>query len=338
MFSIKTDMKFSVLFIFGIVLASFVFTTSIFADNNQEQELINKNRVKITISETNFVKKPYVFLKDIAAIHANQFLKETLDNIEVGRSPKPGQVKVFDKNKILSLVEHQLYLSENIIFTSPSQIYVKRLSQEISKKEIRQFVELELAKIFKGKDYKLKKLHIRGLEQYPEGKIKLQFDSNEMINNSGKLKFYINVIIDGNQEDRLNISGQIVVYENIFFAQNEFARGDLISQDFVYQERKDIYSLRGGFVTSFDDLDGKTVKSTVRKGDYFKHNILAESPLIKKGDIVRLIFKNDNLLIVTSGLSKENGFENELIKVENLGSGRLVRGIVKEKSKVEVVY
>ena len=336
MFSIKTDIK--LIFIFGIVLVSSAFTTSIFADNSQDQKLINQNRIKIIISETNFVKKPYVFLKDIADIHASQFLKETLDNIEVGRSPKPGQVKIFDKNRILSLIEHQRYLPENIIFKSPSQVYVKRFSQEISKLEIRQFVELELAKIFKGKDYKLKTLHVRGLEQYPEGKMKLQFDSNEMINNSGKLKFYINVIIDGNQEGRLNISGQVAVYENIFFAQNDFARGDLISRDFVYQERKDIYSLRGGFVTSFDELDGKTVKSTVRKGDYFKHNILAESPLIKKGDIVRLIFKNDNLLIVTSGLSKENGFENELIKVENLGSGRLVRGIVKEKSKVEVVY
>ena len=336
MFSIKTDIK--LIFIFGIVLVSSAFTTSIFADNSQDQKLINQNRIKIIISETNFVKKPYVFLKDIADIHASQFLKETLDNIEVGQSPKPGQVKIFDKNRILSLIEHQRYLPKNIIFISPAQIYVKRLSQEISKIEIRQFVELELAKTFKGKDYKLKILNVRGLEQYPEGKMKLQFDSNEMINNSGKLKFYINVIIDGNQEDRLNISGQVAVYENIFFAQNDFVRGDVISQDFVYQERKDIYSLRGGFVTSFDELDGKTVKSTVRKGDYFKHNILAESPLIKKGDIVRLIVKNDNLLIVTSGLSKENGFENELIKVENLGSGRLVRGIVKEKSKVEVVY
>ena len=336
MFSTKTDIK--LIFIMGIVLVSSVFTTSIFADNSQDQKLINKNRVKITISETNFVKKPYVFLKDIADIHASQFLKETLDNIEVGRSPKPGQVKIFDKNRILSLIEHQRYLPENIIFISPLQIYVKRLSQEISKKEIQQFVELKLAKIFKGKDYKLKKLHIRGLEQYPEGKIKLQFDSKQMINNNGKLKFYINVIIDGNQEDRLNISGQVAVYEDIFFAQNSLARGDVISRNCVYQDKKNIYNLRGGFINSFDELDGKTVKSTVRKGDYFKHNILVESPLIKKGDIVRLIVKNDNLLIVTSGLSKENGFENELIKVENLGSGRLVRGIVKEKSKVEVVY
>ncbi len=338
MFSIKTVMKFSVLFIFGIVLISLVFTTSIFADDNQEQELENKDRIKITISETNFVKASYVFLKDIADIHASQFLKETLDNIEVGRSPKPGQVKIFDKNRLLSLIEHQRYLPENIILISPPQIYVKRLSQEISKKEIRQFVELKLAKIFKGKEYKLKTLHVRGLEQYPEGTVKLQFDSNEMINNSGKLKFSINVIIDGNQEDRLNISGQVAVYENIFFAQNDFARGDIISQSFVNQEKKDIYSLRGSYVTSFDELDGKTVKSTIRKGDYLKHNMLAESPLIKKGDIVRLIVKNDSLLIVTSGLSKENGFANELIKVENIASGKLVRGIVKEKSKVEVVY
>ena len=34
----------------------------------------------------------------------------------------------------------------------------------------------------------------------------------------------------------------------------------------------------------------------------------------------------------------EDGFENKLVKVENLNSGELVNGIIKDKSRVEVVY
>ena len=60
--------------------------------------------------------------------------------------------------------------------------------------------------------------------------------------------------------------------------------------------------------------------------------------MVQKGDIVTLVARNENMLIVTSAISKEDGFKNELIKVENLNSGKLVRGIVKEKYKVEVVY
>jgi flagella basal body P-ring formation protein FlgA len=65
---------------------------------------------------------------------------------------------------------------------------------------------------------------------------------------------------------------------------------------------------------------------------------VALHPLIQKGDIVSLIAQNDTLLIVTKGICQEDGFENDVIKVENLNSGKIVRGKIKEKSKVEVIY
>ncbi len=326
--------KLIVLLIIVLMFASSVLSGSVFAGNDHEL----KDNIKITINETNLVKKPYIFLKDIAVIQASEFIKEALDKVELGRSPKPGEVRLFSKNKILSIVKQQRYLPDNIILSSPERVYVKRLSQRISKQKIRQFVEKHFSNTLKNRDYKLETLHVKGLEQYPAGKIKLHLDSTEIINNNGKINSYINVIIDGKQQDRLNISGEIALYENIFFAQNHLARGDIISQDCVYQAKKNIYTLREGFIKTYDELDGKMVKSSIRKGDNFKRSVLIEPPLINKGDIIQLVIKNNNLLITASGISMENGFENELIKVENIGSGKLVRGIVKEKSKVEVIY
>ena len=330
----NTDIKLIFLLIIGLMFVSSVLSGSVFAANDHEL----KDSIKITINETNLVKKSYIFLQDIAAIQSNEFIKEALDKIELGRSPKPGEVRLFSKDKILSIIKQQRYLPDNIIFSAPERIYVKRLSQRISKQKIRQFIENYFSNTLKNRDYKLETLHVRGLEQYPVGKIKLQLDSNEIINNNGKINSNINVIIDGKQQDRLNISGRIALYENVFFAQNHLSRGDIISQDCVYQAKKNIYTLRQGFIKTYDELDGKIVKSSIRKGDNFKRSVLAEPPLIKKGDIIQLVVKNNNLLIIASGISMENGFENELIKVENIGSGKLVRGIVKEKSKVEVIY
>jgi len=65
---------------------------------------------------------------------------------------------------------------------------------------------------------------------------------------------------------------------------------------------------------------------------------VALHPLIQKGDIVSLFAQNDTLLIVTKGICQEDGFENDVIKVENLNSGKIVKGKIKEKSKVEVIY
>ena len=326
----KRNVLLTAVFITGVSL----FATSVFAQSSQKLP----NTLKITIKQTNLVKESQIFLKDIARVKAGNYLREILEKIEIGRSPRPGEIKVFDKDRVISIIEHQQYLPENMIFTSPKKIYVKRKSQSISKKEIRQFVDQHLLKIFKGKNYKLTGFHVRGLEPYPDGKVKLQFDSSEIINDNGKLSAHINVIIDKRKEDRLNLSGSVALYENVFFAKKHLKRGELISKDGVYQEEQNIYRLTKGFIKSFEELDGKIIKSNIRKGECFKKKDLSDPPLIKKGDIVRLVVENDNLLIVTSGLSKENGFADEVIRVENMRSGRLVRGVVKARSEVEVVY
>ena len=79
-------------------------------------------------------------------------------------------------------------------------------------------------------------------------------------------------------------------------------------------------------------IDGKKTDRVSVSG------LVAFFPLIQKGDIVSLFARNDTLLIVTTGVCREDGFENDVIKVENVNSGKIIRGIVKEKSKVEVIY
>jgi hypothetical protein len=61
-------------------------------------------------------------------------------------------------------------------------------------------------------------------------------------------------------------------------------------------------------------------------------------PLVREGDIVSLVSRNETLLIVTKGICRENGFENDVIKIENMNSGKIIRGKIKDKSKAEVLY
>lgn len=334
MFFVKINIKFIGFFILGFIAIQHLCLYSLFAEDNQ----VFESSIKIMVKETSLVKQSHIFLGDIADINANGFLKESLEKIEISFSPKPGKIKSFDEKKIVSIIQGQRYLPENIVVTSPKQIYVKRLSQTISKQKIRQFVDAELSLLFKHQEYQLKTLNIRGLELYPQGDTKLVFDSDKIINKNGKLICYIDVIIDGKKEDRLSISGLVARYENVLYTKRSLKKGETISIDDIILKKKNIFELSENFIKAFHEIDGKILKSGVRKGDYLKTSLLAEPPMVQRGDIVTLVARNENLLIVTSAISKEDGFQNELIKVENLNSGKLVRGIVKEKSKVEVVY
>lgn len=331
---VKLSHRFLFLMLFMGIMVLSVRLNTLLADETQ----ISQGNIRIVIRETSSVTQSHVFLGDISDIKANGFIKDVIEKIEISTSPKPGKIKLFSKNKIVSILRGQRYLPENIVIISPQQIYVKRLSQTISKQTITKFVDTRLRQFFNHKAYQLKILKVRGLNPYPQGKTQFRIDSDEMVDRNGKLSFFIDVLIDGTKEDRLSISGVVALYEKVLLAKRGLAKGEIITMEDVYSKKRNIYELRGDFIKTFEAIDGKVLKSGVRKGDVLKAGLLMDLPLVKKGDIITLVVRNENLLIVTSGISKENGFENEWIKVENLNSGRLVRGIIKGKSKVEVIY
>ncbi|NOX34977.1 MAG: flagellar basal body P-ring formation protein FlgA [Deltaproteobacteria bacterium] len=330
----KLNIKPILFSVIGIILVQQVWLNGLFAGDGK----ILEPDIKISVKETSLIKNSHVFLKDIARISANGFLKEALGKIELGSSPKPGKIKSFDKRKLLSALRAQRYLPENIIIESPDRIYVKRQSQVITKKDIRQFVENSLLYIFRDKEYQLTRFNVHGLEPYPPGKIRLWSDPNHMVDKNGRLSFLLDVIIDGAKVDRVSVSGAMAVYENVIHTTKAYAKGETISKENVYYEKDNVLTLGDNFIKAFGEIDGKILKSGVRKGDYLKLRNFTDPPMVHKGDIVTLVAKSDTLLITTSAISKEDGAKNEMIKVENLNSGKLVRGIVKGKSKVEVVF
>lgn len=329
---LKINIKSLILLIAGIIFVQYIGVTCLFANPMPEAG------IKIIINETNLVKEGRIFLKDISKIQANGFLKEALEKIELGVSPKPDKIKSFKKNKILSIIKGQRYLPDNIMVTSPERIYVKRMSQTISRQDIRQVVEQKLSKLFQNRDYQLKTFSVKGLEIYPKGDIKFFLVINEMIRKKGKLSFFLDVIIDGKKEDRLSGSGVVAVYENVFHASESHRKGESLSKKNIHLEKKNIFELSDNVIKAFKEIDQKILKSNVKKGDVLKNRFFVDPPLVRKGEIVTLVARNENLLIVTSAISREDGFENGLIKVENISSGKLIRCIVKGKSKVEVAY
>jgi len=318
----------------GIVAVQQVLLNCLFA----EDKPISNADIKIIVKENSFVKSSHTFLGDVSDIHANGILKEALEKISLGASPKPDKIKSFDRTKIASIIQAQRYLPENIRLISPQRIYVKRLGQTISKEAIRRIIDQNLERIFKNRDYELETFNARGLETYPQGKTELYPDSDDIVDEKGRLSFFLEVVIDGKKEDRVSVSGTVAVYDMVLHMAKSCTKGKAIIKEAVFRKKRNIFDLNDNFIHSFEEIDGKILKAGIRKGEVLKSTLLVDPPLIQKGEIVRLVSKNENLLIVTSAISKEDGFANKLIKVENLNSGKLVRGIVTGKSKVEVVH
>ncbi|MBA3008869.1 MAG: flagellar basal body P-ring formation chaperone FlgA [Proteobacteria bacterium] len=294
--------------------------------------------VKIRVKETSLVQGPQILLGEVAQIQAGSFLKEILQTMELGNAPKPGKIKQLNKNQVVSLIQSQPGMPEAVSIEIPENIYVKRDSQQIEQQKVREQVELFLSDSFRDKEYELEQLSIKDLDLYPQGNVDLSGISNSRIDKNGNFTLFMDILIDGNREDRIRISGKVAVYENILCAKRNLAKGEQLLGTDVYWVRKNILSLRGDGIRTSREIENKLLKTGIKKDDPISASDLQEIPLIRKGDVITLVARSNRLLIATSGISQEDGYADQLIRVENIRSGKIVRGLVKEKFTVEVIH
>lgn len=293
---------------------------------------------RIRFYEKAVVKGDRILLGEVARIRADDFIKEEMASISLGASPKPGRSLSLSKSRIESLLGSEPLIHSDVRLEIPKRIYVKRSGREPDRAELQKVFERFLSDYYSGKVYKLKSFSFRGTKAYPEGEMRFVPDTAHNPGADGNLSLHVDVMIDGKKADRINLRGRVAVYENFACARRALKRGDKIQRRDVYFAQKDIFRVRGEYARTFDELENKTVMSTVNKGDGFKLNLLKESPLILKGEVVKLVARKQNLLIETQGICREDGFVNKPVKVENLSSGKLVRGMVNPSAVVEVLF
>lgn len=294
--------------------------------------------VKVVVSGTSLVSGPRIFLGEVAQVQASSFLKDVLQKIELGKSPKPGKIKQLNKNHLVSLIQSQPGVPEGVMIDTPPQIYVKRTSQQIEQQDFQAQIDLFLSNVFKDREYELAQLRVEDTGVYPQGEVVFSVGSNSGVDKQGNFLVFMDILIDGKREDRIRISGKVAIYETVFCAKRDLAKGEPLLEKDVYSVRKNIFDLREDPARTHSEIEGKILKTNLKRDDYIKSSSLGEIPLIQKGEIVSLVARRNTLLIVTSAISKEDGYVDQLIRVENIGSGKIVRGLVKERSIVEVIY
>lgn len=294
--------------------------------------------ITVTVAASSVLENEVVLLGDIARVDAPEMLKEAIDGIEISPSPKPDKIKSISRRRIVSSVNRQRFLPEDITIQSPEQVYVKRAAQLITESDVREYILSIIAKRFKDKEYKLLSLNVRGITPYPLGDVMFRMDSDEMVDPNGRISTAVYVYVDGRKEDRLNVLGKMEVYERVLCAIRPIGKGESVRPEDVVLKKKNIFDLHDTALTDLNELHRMAARILIKEGEYLISDMFEPVPLVKKGDIVRLLTRNGNLQILTTGISKEDGFADKLIRAENLSSGKPVKGIVRGKSTVEVIY
>ncbi|MEX2257913.1 MAG: flagellar basal body P-ring formation chaperone FlgA [Woeseia sp.] len=123
----------------------------------------------------------------------------------------------------------------------------------------------------------------------------------------------------------------------VLVARRALPRGHLlIAADLVAEER-DVSRLSGGYLENTGAATGRRLKRQIVSGSAISPSMLETQIVVRRGQTVTLVVRNDSLNIRMAGKALTDGALNERIRVENTVSRRIVEGFVRSPEHVEVM-
>jgi flagellar basal body P-ring formation protein FlgA len=130
----------------------------------------------------------------------------------------------------------------------------------------------------------------------------------------------------------------IEVLTDVVVSKRELLKNREITAEDVYIQKKWLKRIPTNIVTIPSDIVGKILTFNVRPHSEITKNSIRSPLLIKRGNVVRIIFENDLFSITTVGISEEDGTRDKVIRVKNLSSKKIIYARVTGDSLVRVEF
>lgn len=90
------------------------------------------------------------------------------------------------------------------------------------------------------------------------------------------------------------------------------------------------------FYSNLKELVGRKLKKNLKIGQILYPRHLFEKFDVNNGDIISIVSNVGNASVIVSGEAQDSGNLNDLIKVKNLESGKIIRGYVKKNKIIKI--
>lgn len=130
--------------------------------------------------------------------------------------------------------------------------------------------------------------------------------------------------VDDQVVSNRSIRVEIEALAEILVAADNLRRGELLDESNVIFQQQDIAKLKQPLFSG-DEIFGKRLKRSVRLGRPILRKQVEFPPLIKRGDRVVIRVQRGGLLLTAAGEAKQNGAQDETIRVMNANSHKEIR-------------
>lgn len=255
-----------------------------------------------------------------------------LQKIFLAQSPQPGKLTTISASKVLERLQEEGIDLNQIGYTFPRSMSVRRASREVSSEEMQSFVEKGLQEW--DRDLVLKSIHYRSpLHVEPDAFDCAATPSGPVT--QGKVVMRVSCPVSGRSVSAA-VEAKVEQWREVPVASRTLPRGSLIALGDLAMARMDIARLPIDSVSDQTQVMGLATTQDIGAGEVLRRSKIAVPPMVTNGSRVTMRYRSGALLVTASGTALENGIEGQEIRVRNESSRRTITGKVIEPGLIEI--
>ncbi|OHB34706.1 MAG: flagella basal body P-ring formation protein FlgA [Planctomycetes bacterium GWA2_39_15] len=300
-------------------------------------------KIHIEIKDKVTLPEKQIVLGDIACVSCNNpSLLESINNISVGNTPWPGNIRKIEKDTLTARFIDEGVDFKEITYGSTTSSLISVDSITITGEEI----------LRKAKEYLLSKLSRPESEIIIEsdrppmdkllpangGDIRWEISQIDANKDRGNVQLIVRISIDEKQYLKMPVFFTIRTYEDIVIPNKKINRHDILAMDDLVIKRMETTKLAGVTFDNIEDLIGKRAIRPILPNIPITAEMIDNPPLIRKGDFVKVSVQSGNLHVVTKGVAKEDGYWGKVIRIKNIDSNKELYGKVEDSTTVKIIF
>ena len=289
---------------------------------------------KVSSSNSNDLNIVYLKSEREILIHSNRImLSDIFTGIQpsndkvVANAPQPGKsLKLFSQD-VRALAKRSKLTWRPVLKRTP--LIISRASRMVSLNSLRNVLIERLQKQFLNDDVEIEFSNPR-LKIYVPENAEVEINVIELRYNDQTRQFQ--AIISPSKEiiktQQVSVRGRAHAIISMPVLKKHLGAGKIIqAQDIGWRKFR---AEQGGFdiIGSIDGLIDQISKRPIIAGRLIRHSDVKPQRLVKKGDFVTIHFKNRAMSLSTRGISIESGTRDQVIKVRNPRSKRIIEARV----------
>lgn len=154
----------------------------------------------------------------------------------------------------------------------------------------------------------------------------------------GDMVFLVKSFKDGNLLRTESVRTRIEVLQDVVTAARGLPAGTILAESDIRTVRRWVRRIHPHSLPSMEATSGKRLTMQVASGAEILATMLKEVPLVRKGKMVKMVFDNGSMQIVTVGLSEEDGVAGNIVRVKNITSNKIIYARVLSDSLVGIGF